>query len=63
MGFIQYNMSLFEEISGYYNMQDSLCVFSDINGLMEELKFQNDSEEWRILICVSKIKITNSFIK
>jgi len=45
-------MTLFEEVSGYYRMQDSLCVCSDVNGLMEELRFQHDPEERRIFICV-----------
>jgi len=32
-------MSPFEEVSGYYRMQDSICFSSDVIILMEELSF------------------------
>jgi hypothetical protein len=31
-------------------MHDSLCVYSDINGVIEELGLPHDLEEWRLLI-------------
>jgi len=48
-------MSLFEEISGYYRMQDSICICSEVNGLMGEMIIQHDPKERRIFICVSKM--------
>jgi len=47
-------MFLFEEVSGYYRMQDSICFSSDVNGLMEELKFQHDPKNAEFLFVYRK---------
>jgi hypothetical protein len=46
----------------YHRTQDSILVCNDVNGLMEEVRFQHDSEERRIFICVSKIKLKTVFL-
>jgi hypothetical protein len=46
-----------EKFSKYYRIQDSLCIYSDVNGLVEELGFPHNSEEWRLFIDASKLSL------
>ena len=55
-------MSLFEDFFRFYRKQDSICACSDVNGLMEELRFQHDPEERIIFICVSELKLKIVFL-
>lgn len=38
-------------------MQDSLCLCSDVNGLLGGLGFPHSPEEWILLIDVSKLSV------
>jgi hypothetical protein len=35
-----------EKFSGYYRMQDSLCICSHVNGLLGGLRFPHSPEKW-----------------
>jgi len=50
-------MTLFEEVPGYYRMQDSLCVSSDVNGLTEELRIQDLSKQQNV--CIRRILLSS----
>jgi hypothetical protein len=43
-------------------MQDSLCFYSDVNGLMEELGFPHHPEEWRLFINASKLSLKTALL-
>jgi hypothetical protein len=46
-----------EQYSFYYINQDSLCVCSDVNGLMEEMAFLHYTVELRLFIDASKLSL------
>lgn len=41
----------------YFNMQNSVCVCRDVNGLMMELGVQHNPQEWRLFIDSSKTSL------
>jgi hypothetical protein len=43
-------------------MQDTLCVCSDVNGLVEELGFPHNPEEWRSFIDGIETKLESCFV-
>jgi hypothetical protein len=46
-----------ETIAGYYEMQVSVCVCSDVNDLMEELVFPHHPEECRLFINATNLRL------
>ena len=43
-----------ERLSSFFDVKDNLCYFKNISGLMIELSYENDSDEWRFFIDSSK---------
>ena len=46
-----------QNLSRFYQMSNTMCYCADINGLMEELGFQHNVDEWRLFIDSSKASL------
>ena len=46
-----------EKLSSFFDVKDNLCYCKDVSGLMIELGYEHDSDEWRLFIDSSKTSL------